>query len=233
MVNETWDVVCWSRVTEHCCKVDVDPRIKNLTGAILKQETQAFLRWIILYKSKIWKAITFLCCYLSLRGVVSSLCGLVSSLCDLVSSLCLVVTSLCFVVTSLCFVVTSLCFVVTSLCHVVTSLCLVLTSLCLVVASLCLVVTSLCGLFIMWCGFVFMFCSLHFRYEALIPRLYSLLGTSQTGFKTGPSSCSFALSKITKRREQATIHLVGPGSGEFVRKPLARGGEFVNFSRRG
>ena len=41
------------------------------------------------------------------------------------------------------------------------------------------------------------------------------------------------MSKITKWREQAIIHLVGPGSGEFVRKPLAGGGEFVNFSRSG
>ena len=69
----------------------------------------------------LWKAITFLCGYLSLCGVVSSLC----------------------------LVVTSLCLVVTSLCLVVTSLCLVVTSLCLVVSSLCLVVCSLCGLFIM------------------------------------------------------------------------------------
>ena len=98
---------------------------------------------------RVWKAITFLCGYLSLSGVV--------------------------------------------------------TSLCLVVTSLCLVVTSLCGLFIMWCGFVFMFCWLHFRYKALVPRLYSLLGTSQTGFTRGPSSCSSALSKITKWWEQATI----------------------------
>ena len=94
---------------------------------------------------------------------------------------------------------------VTSLCLVVTSLCLVVTSLCLVVSSLCLVVTSLCGLFIMWCSFVFMFCWLRFRYKALVPRLYSLLGTSQTGFTRGPSSCSSALSKIIKWWEQATI----------------------------
>ena len=50
-----------------------------------------------------------------------------------------------------------------------------------------------------------MFCSLHFRYKALVPRLYPLLGTSQTGFKRGPSSCSSALSKMTKWWEQATI----------------------------
>ena len=167
----------------------------------------------------IWKAITFLCGYLSLCGVVSSLC--------------LVVTSLCLAVTSLCLVVTSLCLVVSSLCLVVTSLCLVVSSLCLVVTSLCGLFIMRCGLFIMWCGFVFMFCWLHFRYKALVPRLYSLLGTSQTGFKRGPSSCSSALSKITKWQEQATIHLVGPGSEEFVRKPLAGGGEFVIFSRSG
>ena len=41
--------------------------------------------------------------------------------------------------------------------------------------------------------------------KAFVPRLYSLLGTGQTGFKRGPSSCSSALSKITKWREQAII----------------------------
>ena len=50
----------------------------------------------------LWKAITFLCGYLSLCGVVSSLCLVVTSLCLVVTSLCLVVTSLCLVVTSLC-----------------------------------------------------------------------------------------------------------------------------------
>ena len=136
-----------------------------------------YLQLVVRNWGILWKAITFLCGYLSLCGVVSSWCGVVS--------------------------------------------------------SLCLVVTSPCGLFIMWCGFVFMVCWLHFRYEALVFRLYSVLGTSQTGFKRGPSSCSSALSKIKKWREQATIHIVGPGSGEFVRKPLAGGGEFVNFSRSG
>ena len=29
------------------------------------------------------------------------------------------------------------------------------------------------------------------------------------------------------------FHLVGPGGGEFVRKPLPGGGAFVNSSRRG
>ena len=48
--------------------------------------------------------------------------------------------------------------------------------LCCVVCSFCDVVSSL-------------FCWLHFRYKALVPRLYSLPGTSQTGFKRGPSSC--------------------------------------------
>ena len=28
-------------------------------------------------------------------------------------------------------------------------------------------------------------------------------------------------------------HLVGPGGGEFIRKPLSRGGPFVNSSRSG
>ena len=101
-------------------------------------------------------------------------------------------------------VVSSLCGVVSSLCLVVTSLCLVVTSLCFVVTSLCLVVSSLRGLFIAWCGFVFMFCWLHFRYKALVPRSYSLLGTSQTGFKRRPISCSSTLSKITRWWEQAT-----------------------------
>ena len=43
---------------------------------------------------KLWKAITFLCGY-------SSLCGVVSSLCAIVTLLCAVVTSLCFEVSSL------------------------------------------------------------------------------------------------------------------------------------
>ena len=96
-----------------------------------------------------------------------------------------------------------------SLCGVVTSLCLTVSSLCLEVTSVCLVVTSLCGLFIidvmkMWCGFVFMFCWLHFRYKALTPRLYSLLATSQTGFKRGLNSCSFAFLLISVWRENIT-----------------------------
>ena len=56
----------------------------------------------------------------------------------------------------------------------------------------------------MWCGFVFMFCWLHFRYKALAPRLYSLLATSQTGFKTGLSSCSFPFLLISVWRENIT-----------------------------
>ena len=64
----------------------------------------------------LWKAITFLCGYLLLCGVVYSLCGVVYSLCGGVSSLCGEVSSLCLVVTSLCLVVTSLYLVVTSLC---------------------------------------------------------------------------------------------------------------------
>ena len=56
----------------------------------------------------------------------------------------------------------------------------------------------------MWCGFVFMFCWLHFRYKALTPRLYSLLATSQTGFKRGLNSCSFAFLLISVWRENIT-----------------------------
>ena len=56
----------------------------------------------------------------------------------------------------------------------------------------------------MWCGFVFMFCWLHFRYKALAPRLYSLLATSQTGFKRGLSSCSFPFLLIGVWRENIT-----------------------------
>ena len=89
---------------------------------------------------------------------------------------------------------------------VVSSLCLLVSSLCLMVTSLCGLFTMWCGLFIMWCGFVFMFCWLHFRYKALVPRLYSLLGTSQTGFKRGLSSCSSALSKITKWWDEGRKH---------------------------
>ena len=46
-------------------------------------------------KDIIWKAMTFLCSYLSLYGVVTSFCLVVSSLCLVVTSVCLVVTSLC------------------------------------------------------------------------------------------------------------------------------------------
>ena len=49
--------------------------------------------------------------------------------------------------------------------------------LCCAVCSFCDVVSSLC------------FVVFVFRYKALVPRLYSLQGTSQTGFKRGPSSC--------------------------------------------
>ena len=56
----------------------------------------------------------------------------------------------------------------------------------------------------MWCGFVFMFCWLHFRYKALAPRLYSLLATSQTSFKRGLNSCSFAFLLISMWRENIT-----------------------------
>ena len=101
-----------------------------------------YLQLVVRNWGILWKAITFLCGYLSLCGVVSSCCGVVS--------------------------------------------------------SLCLVVTSPCGLFIIWCGFVFMFCWLHFRYEALVPRLYSLPRTSQTGFKRGPQFLLFRVGKDYK-----------------------------------
>ena len=65
-------------------------------------------------------------------------------------------------------------------------------------------VSLLCGLFILRCGFVFMFCWLHFRYKALVPRLYSLPGTSQTGFKRGPSSC-FCVVKDNKTNSWTVI----------------------------
>ena len=78
------------------------------------------------------------------------------------------------------------------------SLCLVVSSLCLVVTSLCDLFIMWCGLFIIWCGFVFMFCWLHFRYEALVPRLYSLPRTSQTGFKRGPQFLLFRVGKDYK-----------------------------------
>ena len=52
----------------------------------------------------LWKAITFLCGYLSLCGVVSSLCGVVSSLCLVVTSLCLVVTCGYFTLSCYCFI---------------------------------------------------------------------------------------------------------------------------------
>ena len=78
------------------------------------------------------------------------------------------------------------------------SLCGVASSLCLVVPSVCLVVTSLRGLFID------VLCWLQFRYKALAPRLYSLLATSQTGFKRGLNSCSFAFLLISVWRENIT-----------------------------
>ena len=65
-------------------------------------------------------------------------------------------------------------------------------------------VSLLCGLFILRCGSVFMFCWLHFRYKALVPRLYSLPGTSQTGFKRGPSSC-FCVVKDNKTNSWTII----------------------------
>ena len=68
--------------------------------------------------------------------------------------------------------VTSLCLVVTSLLHYV------LWFLHYVVCSLCDVVPSLC------------FVDFTSGKKALVPRLYSLLGTGQTGFKRGSSSCS-------------------------------------------
>ena len=52
----------------------------------------------------VWKAITFLCGFLSLFFVVSSLCVVVTTLCCVASSLCVVVTLLGFVVSSLCLV---------------------------------------------------------------------------------------------------------------------------------
>ena len=63
-----------------------------------------------------------------------------------------------------------------------------------------------CGYFIMWFVHYVMWFALYVLLTSLpvqssSSQALSLLGTSQTGFKSGPSSCSFALSKITKWRE--------------------------------
>ena len=65
---------------------------RNNKGELETRETRK--RRIMGTGEELWKAITFLCGY-------SSLCGVVTSLCAVVTSLRLMVTSLCFEVSSL------------------------------------------------------------------------------------------------------------------------------------
>ena len=92
-----------------------------------------------------------------------------------------------------------------------------------------------CGFFIMSCGYFVMWFRLYvlLTYEALVTRLYSLLETSQTGFKRGPSSCSSVLSKIKKWREQACNHSSCRSRQWGICQKTSGAGseEFVNFSR--